>query len=93
MNPLYLLYNRQKGMTLMNHLDITLRLPEDIVTRAQSAGLLTEARIIEFLEKELERQQRVDRLFENIDKLHTMEPLLSQEDIDEAIQASRATQA
>lgn len=68
---------------------VTLNLPEDLVTRAQQAGVLTPERMIGLIEKELEREFRVNRLFKTMDRLQAVEPQLDQDIIDEEIQDYR----
>ena len=69
--------------------EVTLNLPEDLVTRAQQAGVLTTERMIGLIEKELEREFRVNRLFKTMDRLQAVEPQLDQDIIDEEIQDHR----
>lgn len=73
----------------MDTVDITLTLPEELVARARSAGLLTAERVAEWLAAELERRQRVDQLFADVQKLYVLEPPLTQEEIDAEIRAYR----
>ena len=69
--------------------EVTLNLPEDLVTRAQQAGVLTTERMIGLIEKELEREFRINRLFKTMDRLQAVEPQLDQDIIDEEIQDHR----
>lgn len=62
----------------MTQIDITVKLPEELVERAQSAGILTDERIAGLISAELERRTRVDALFDTIDKLHALEPPLNE---------------
>lgn len=71
---------------------VTLDLPEDLVARAQAAGLLDAQQVIAWLEAELDRKTRVDRLFTNIDRLHDLQPPLSQAEIDAELEADRREQ-
>ncbi|MCC7452241.1 MAG: hypothetical protein IT324_32875 [Anaerolineae bacterium] len=77
----------------MNTVDVTLTLPEDLAERAKAAGILTSERLIAWLEKELERKERVDRLLADIAKLSAIQPPLTQEEIDAEIAADRREQA
>ena len=72
-----------------DRVEITLNLPQELVERAQSAGLLTEAQVERWLTEELARQQKVDRLFGNLDRLAALEPPLSPEEIEAEIDAYR----
>ena len=75
----------------MNRVDITLtlNLPQDLVDRATSAGLLTAERIEQWLQDELDHQHKLDRFFEKIDRLAALEPPLTDEEISAAIEAYR----
>jgi hypothetical protein len=77
----------------MNVVDVTLKLPEELVEKARAAGLLTDERVGEWLRTELERQRRVNRLFETIDQLAVLEPALTQEEIDAELRADKAEKA
>lgn len=69
--------------------DIILNLPEDLAVRAQAAGLLTDEQIARLLEAELEREARIQELASDMRKLHALHPSLTQEEIDDEIQAYR----
>lgn len=73
----------------MTAVPVTLNLPEAVVETARDAGLLTDERVSELLVAELERIQRVNRLFENADKLAALEPGLTPEQIQAEIDADR----
>lgn len=73
----------------MSNVDITLSLPEELVERAKSEGLLDEERVAAWLETELLRRSRIKTLRADIQKLRSMQPPLTQEDIDGEIEASR----
>jgi hypothetical protein len=73
----------------MNRIDVTLSLPEDLVEQAKSAGLLTEDELERWLITELERQRKLDRFFNTLDKLNALEPRLTPEEIDAEIEAYR----
>lgn len=66
----------------MRNVDVVLSLPEELVERAKSEGLLDEARIAAWLAAELERRSRVAQLRADIQKLRSVEPPLTQAEID-----------
>lgn len=74
----------------MTTIEVTLNLPADLVTRAQKAGVLTAERVIALLEKELEREYRVNRLLKTVDRLHAIKPAVAFGEIDEEIRTYRA---
>lgn len=85
-----LCYNEGGGVKIiMSAIAITLELPESLVTQAQAAGILTNQRVAELLTAELERQARVDRYFDMVDRLSAVTPSLTQADIDAEITAYR----
>ncbi len=73
----------------MDRIDITLSLPQDLVERAKSAGLLTDGQVERWLLDELDRQNKVNQLFSAIDQLSALEPPVTQEEIDAEIEAYR----
>lgn len=77
----------------MSTVDVTLTLPEDLAARAKAAGLLTDEQFAIWLEKELERKERIKAYFADLDKLSAIQPPLTQEEIDAEIQAYRDEQA
>jgi hypothetical protein len=74
----------------MDRIDITLNLPQELVERARSAGLLSEEQVERWLNAELERQAKLDRLFSKMDRLAELEPPLTEEEITAEIRAYRA---
>jgi hypothetical protein len=72
----------------MDYVTIKVNLPEDVAVRAEAAGLLTDEQVTALLVSELKRQERIDRLFNDLDRLTTVEPPLSPEEIAEEIRAS-----
>jgi hypothetical protein len=80
-------------MFVMSDVQVTLTLPAELAERARRAGLLDSAQFAamleRILEREAERQKQVDQLFEDIEKLHALEPKLTQEEIDAEIEAYR----
>ena len=73
----------------MDRVDITLNLPQDLVEQARSAGLLTEEQIERWLRDELDRQNRLDRLFGKMNRLAALEPPLTEDEINAEINAYR----
>ncbi|MBK8138911.1 MAG: hypothetical protein IPK52_24365 [Chloroflexi bacterium] len=61
---------------------ITLELPDDVVSEAEAAGILTSAQISQLLQAELERRQRVDKYFGMMESLAALEPKMTQAEID-----------
>ena len=75
---------------LMTTVELTLQLPDRLARRAKDAGLLTAERIVELIEREIERQLNIDRLFMAMDSLANVPiPPLDEESLAEEIQAVR----
>lgn len=75
----------------MNNADtvtITLRIPADLATQAGNAGLLNDDRLIAWLHAELERRAAIDALRDLTQRLTTMQPPLTQAEIDAEIDAA-----
>jgi hypothetical protein len=72
--------------------NITLSLPDELAQQAQSAGLLR-SEAIERLLREAMKKRQVDQLFTTRDKLATLEPELTDAEIDAEIAAARADRA
>lgn len=53
----------------MNNIDVTLHLPEDLVTRAKAQGVLSDERIAAFLQAELERIETWKALDQTLDPI------------------------
>lgn len=70
-------------------MDITLKLPAELIERAQAAGILSDEQIASLIEAELDRRQRREMLFADIDMLRNLEPKLSQEEIEAELKAFR----
>lgn len=69
---------------------VQLTLPDQLVSEAQRAGLLTPARIEKFLREQL-KAQRVDELFEAMEQAAAVdEPVMTPEQIAEEIRIMRA---
>lgn len=73
----------------MTNIDVTFSLPEELVERAKSEGLLDEDRVAAWLETELTRRSRVKTLRADLEKLRAVQPGVTQEVIDAEINASR----
>jgi hypothetical protein len=69
-------------------MQITVTLPDDIAQQAQLAGLLSPDAIASVLVEAM-RQRRADRLLVTMDKLASLEPRLSEAEIDAEIEAAR----
>ncbi len=68
---------------------ITLQLPDNLVNEASAIGLF-EPTVIEKLIREELRRRRVERLFEAIDKLSSLDaPVLTEAEVEAEIQAVR----
>ena len=63
-------------------MDITLKLPEELVKRAQAAGILTDEQVAGWIEAELDRRQRREALFADLETLQNLEPGLTPEEIE-----------
>ena len=72
--------------------NITVSLPDDLAKQAQSAGLLRDEAIASLLREAMKKRQ-VDRLFDTMDQLATLEPRLTDAEIDAEIAAVRAERA
>ncbi|MBX3062775.1 MAG: hypothetical protein KF726_07360 [Anaerolineae bacterium] len=68
---------------------VDLQLPEELAEQAKSAGILDSAQMADLIAKELERRKRAQQFFTTIQKLHDLEPPLTQEEIDEEIRLAR----
>lgn len=73
----------------MTLIPVTLNLPEDLVAKAEQAGILNESRIEAWLIEELEREKKLDVFFDTLDKLSALEPHMTQEEINAEIEAYR----
>ncbi len=71
---------------------VTLQLPDDLIKRAQAAGLFAPERAEDLFRRELERQGKVARFFEIADRLVQLNQTdpLTPEEIEAEIQAARA---
>jgi hypothetical protein len=73
----------------MDRVSVTLDLPENVVEQAREAGLLTSERLERLLLVELDRQKRITRFFDTLDRLSAIEPRLTMEEINAEIAAYR----
>lgn len=73
----------------MMTLQLTVTLPDKIAVVARARGLLLPESLASLIQKEIERQVRIDRLFETADQLSMLEPPLTPEEIDNEIRAVR----
>jgi hypothetical protein len=80
---------RLKEIAMTN---ITVSLPDELARQARSAGLLRDEAIAALLRDAMQKRQ-VDTLFETMDKLATLEPALTEAEIDAEIDAARADRA
>ena len=74
-------------------MEVTVQLPEDLVSEAQAAGLLTGERLSRLLRAELARQQHIAELRQTIQQLRALEPAITPEEIEAEIQADRDEQS
>ena len=72
--------------------NVTFSLPDGLAQQAQSAGLLHPDAIGRSLREAMKKRQ-VDQLFTTMDKLATLEPALTEAQVDAEIAAARADRA
>jgi metal-responsive CopG/Arc/MetJ family transcriptional regulator len=72
--------------------DITVSLPDELAQQAENAGLLRSDAIAELLREAMKKRQ-IDQLFTAMGKLASLEPALTEEEIDAEIDATRAERA
>jgi hypothetical protein len=77
----------------MTAVNVMLKLPEALVEEAKAAGILTDERVAQLLEAELERKRRARTFFDDVAQLHALEPTLTQGDIDAEFAAYRKEKA
>jgi post-segregation antitoxin (ccd killing protein) len=73
----------------MTTLELTLQLPDELVQRAQSAGLLT-SEAIERLVRDAIRKEAARQLIEIGKELRTAPPAISEEELEAELKAVRA---
>jgi hypothetical protein len=74
---------------VMNRVNITLNLPEDLVQKAREAGLLTTEQVERWLEEKLARRQAQDDFFAQMDALQALQPTLTPDEITDEVEAHR----
>lgn len=74
----------------MTRIDGTLSLPEELVEQAKSVDVLTDDRVAALLEAEIKHQSHAQNLQETLRKLRSVEPPLTQEEIDDEIASYRS---
>lgn len=72
----------------MDRIAVTFNLPQELVERAKSSGLLSDDQIERWLADELDRQSRLDRLFGKLDRLSEVDPPLTEDEINSSRDAS-----
>jgi hypothetical protein len=77
----------------MNTIGVTLDLPEDLVEKAREAGVLTNEKVAELIEAEIERQSSMRRFQQTVQQLRRIESPISQEEIDAEIETYKADRA
>jgi hypothetical protein len=77
----------------MSNIEITIRLPEELVKQARESRMLTDEKIAELLQNELdrrdERQKHLHTFIDKADQLAAAEPKLTLEEIEAEIEAAR----
>jgi hypothetical protein len=68
-------------------MDITLKLPNELVERAQAAGILTDEQVADLIEAELERRLRREQFYADLETLRSLEPKLTPEEIEAELKA------
>ena len=74
-------------------MNITLKLPDELVKRAQAAGILTSEQVAELIEVELERRQRREQFYADLETLRGLEPKITPEEIEAELKAFRQERA
>ena len=74
-------------------MDITLKLPEELAERAQAAGILTDEQVASLIEAELDRRQRREALFTDMQRLRALEPRMTSEEIEAELKAFKQERA
>jgi hypothetical protein len=68
-------------------MNITLKLPHELVERAQAAGILTNEQVADLIEAELDRRQRREQFYADLETLHNLEPKITPEEIEAELKA------
>jgi hypothetical protein len=77
----------------MDTIEITLKIPNELVERAKQTGVLREESLVQLIEAEVTRREAGQRLLEMMHTLQSVEPPLTPEEIDAEIKAYRAEKA
>jgi hypothetical protein len=77
----------------MDTVEITLKIPNELVERAKHTGVLHEESLVQLIEAEVARREAGQRLLEMMRELQSVEPPLTPEEIDAEIKAYRAEKA
>mgnify|MGYP003376776154 CR=1 FL=1 len=77
----------------MTTLQLTVTLPDELVNSVEPKGLLAHDRLSALLQRALEQEDAIYRLFETADALATLEPPLTPEEIDLEVKAVRRQRA
>lgn len=72
--------------------DVLLKLPKELVDRSKEVGVLTGERMATVIEEEIEREFHRRRFKETVKQLRDLQPPMTQEEIDEELEAYRAEQ-
>lgn len=78
----------------MSDVEITIKLPQEVVARAQAAGIQIESQteriVAMLLEAEIKRREAGQRLNETMNRLWALDDKPTPEEIEEEIRAARA---
>ncbi|MCA0458030.1 MAG: hypothetical protein LCI00_28950 [Chloroflexi bacterium] len=74
-------------------MNITLQLPDELVKQAQAAGILTDDQVANLLQTELERRQRQNRFFADVEALRSLQPTMTEAEIEAEMQAYKQERA
>lgn len=74
-------------------MNITIQLPDELVKQAQAAGILTDDQVASLLQTELERRQRQDKYFADLEALRNLQPPLSEAEIEAEMKAFKQERA
>jgi hypothetical protein len=77
----------------MTTLQLTVTLPDELVDSARTKGLLAPDRVGALIQRELERELAIDKLFRQADALAALEPFLTADEINIEIEAVRRQRA
>lgn len=71
-------------------MEVTITLLDELVKRAQAAGLLTDERLTVILEAELTRAKHAESFKQMVEAIRGVEPPLTEAEIEEELNARRA---